>query len=209
METQREDDRHLVHQAKAGSFEAFEELVGRYERKVYGLALRMAGAREDAEEVVQETFLSALEHLASFREEAAFSTWLYRIATNKALKLIRKRKGQQAVSLDSDEDRYEDLSLPEYIAAWSDSPRRLAEQEETGRILEEALTELDDKYRLVFLLRDVQELSTVETAEALGITQANVKVRLLRARLMLRERLTRVFGDEATRVQRGHGNSSG
>jgi len=200
-----DEDRPLVHRARQGDFDAFESLVGRHEQRIYGLARRIVGRRHDAEEVVQQTFLSVIEHLKDFREEARFSTWLTRIATNHALALLRKRSRQQTVPLaeDRSNDSFDDLPHPEFIAQWRETPEQIASQRETWQLLHEALEHLDEKYRLVFILRDVEEFSTSETAEALGISIANVKVRLLRARLMLRERLTRHFGDEATRVVPG------
>jgi RNA polymerase sigma-70 factor (ECF subfamily) len=201
-----EEDRSLVTQAKAGDFTAFEALVTKYERRLYNLALRILRREHDAEEVVQQTFLSVIEHLNGFREESAFYTWVARIATNHALAMLRKQKTRAAVTLvdDHSEDSYSDVQHPEFVAQWRETPDEIASRRETRQLLLEALDELDEKYRLVFLLRDVEGLSTAETAESLGISQSNVKVRLLRARLMLRERLTRVFGDEATRVTPGH-----
>lgn len=197
------DDVELVRRAKAGDLPAFEELTGRHAPRVYALALRMLRNEHDAEDITQQTFLSALEHLDGFREEARFSTWLLRIATHAALKVLRKRRGLDVVSLDEatapDPDT-DHLPHPEYIADWRESPERLVQNHETRRLIEEALAELDEKHRLVFLLRDVQGLSVRETAELLGLSEANVKVRLLRARLRLRERLTRAFGDPARRL---------
>ena len=131
-----------------------------------------------------------------------------RIATHAALKVIRKRKGLDTVSLEEatepGED-YESIPHPEYIADWRQSPEQLVHKHETRRLLDEALGKLDEKHRLVFLLRDVEGLSVKETAEALGLSVANTKVRLLRARLQLREELTRTLGDPRRRVQRaGH-----
>ena len=200
-----DEDRPLVQCAKSGDFEAFESLVSKYQRRLFSVALRIVGRQHDAEEVVQQTFLGVIEHLADFREESKFYTWLMRIATNNALALLRKRAVRAAVPLadDRSSDSYAEVPHPEYIAQWTETPEELASRAETRRLLSEAMDELDEKYRLVFLLRDVQGLSTAATAEALQISVSNVKVRLLRARLMLRERLTRVFGDEATRVTRG------
>lgn len=191
-------DRILVRQARDGEYEAFERLLSKYERRIYTLALRIVSIREDAEEVVQETFLTVLEKLSDFREEARFHTWLTRIATNHALGILRRRKKTLDVSFDdapADTEPLESLR-PEYIASWRKSPADILHEKESEAILKEALQELDEKYRLVFLLRDVEEFSIQETAEILGISEANVKVRLLRARLMLREKLTKVFGDE-------------
>jgi len=196
----------LVRRAKAGDLAAFEELVSRHERQIYSLTYRILQNPHDAEDVTQQTFLSAVENLAKFREESSFATWLYRIATFAALKVIRKRKGLDTVSLEEatePQEDYDSIPHPEYIADWKQSPEQLVERNETRRLLDDALVKLDEKHRLVFLLRDVEGLSVAETAEALGLTESNVKMRLLRARLQLREELTRTLGDPATRIQRG------
>jgi RNA polymerase sigma-70 factor (ECF subfamily) len=192
-------DVELVRRARSGDLNAFEELVGRHERRIYTLARRITGNEHDAEDVTQEAFLSALEHMAGFREEASFGTWLSRIATHAALKILRKRKGLPTESLDATAD---DATLPhpEYIADWRESPERLAERNETAQLIDGALSTLEEGYRAVFLLRDVEGFSVKETADALGLSETNVKVRLLRARLQLREQLTRTFGDERKRV---------
>lgn len=200
-------DSELVRRAKAGELDAFETLANRYERKVYTLALRMLRNEHDAEDVTQETFLSALEHLAGFREEASFSTWLLRIASHAALKVIRKRRGLTTVSLEEATDPQangEPIPHPEFIADWRGSPEQLVHSREVQRLLEDALAELDEKHRLVFLLRDVEGLSVAETAAALELSEANVKVRLLRARLQLRELLTRKLGEPARQILRSH-----
>jgi RNA polymerase sigma-70 factor (ECF subfamily) len=200
-------DAELVRAAKAGDLAAFEELTTRHERRIYSLAYRILQNSHDAEDVTQQAFLSAVEHLAKFREESSFATWLYRIATFAALKVIRKRKGLDTVSLEEatePREDYDSIPHPEYIADWKQSPEQLVERNETRRLLDEALAQLDEKHRVVFLLRDVEGLSVRETAEALRLTEANVKMRLLRARLQLREQLTRVLGDPATRIERGH-----
>jgi RNA polymerase sigma-70 factor (ECF subfamily) len=197
-------DSELVRRAQSGELQAFEALVQRHERPVYALARRIVRHEQDAEDVTQQTFLSALEHLESFREEAAFSTWLLRIATHAALKVLRKRRGLPTVSLEANtepQEGYETVPHPEFIADWRESPADLAQRQETRRLLEAALEQLDEKHRLVFLLRDVEGLSVSETSEALGLSEANVKVRLLRARLQLREQLTRSFGDPARRLE--------
>jgi RNA polymerase sigma-70 factor (ECF subfamily) len=191
------NDVELVRRAKAGDLAAFEVLVTNYERRVYSLALRMLRQEHDAEDVTQQTFLSALEHLGDFREESSFYTWLMRIAAHAALKIIRKRQGLPTVSLDDGDD---DLPHPQFIADWRESPEVLAQRNETGQLIEAALRQLDEKHRLVFLLRDVEGLSVKETADATGLSETNVKVRLLRARLQLREQLTHAFGDPGKRV---------
>lgn len=196
-------DMELVERARAGELAAFEALLARHERQVYSLALRILRQQQDAEDVAQQTFLSALEHLESFRGESSFSTWLLRIATYAALKVIRKRKGLTTISLDeatTPGEPGEPVPHPEFIADWRSSPEELAHRKEIQHLLDEALAQLDDKHRLVFILRDVQGLSIKETAEALALSEANTKVRLLRARLQLREHLTRELGDEARRL---------
>ncbi len=195
-------DRPLVERAKAGDFAAMESLLVKYERQVYGIARRIVGQHHDAEEIAQQTFLSVIEHLGEFREESQFRTWLLRIATNHALALLRKRSVRAAQSIDAPdfEDTYEGIPHPEFIAVWRERPEEIAARRETRQHVDDALARLDEKYRLVFVLRDIEELSTRETADILGISVEAVKVRLLRARLMLRERLTRLFGDESTRV---------
>ncbi len=202
---QEQPDLALVARAKAGELDAFEALTNRYERRVYSLALRMLRHQQDAEDVTQQTFLSALENLDGFRGDASFATWLLRIATHAALKLIRKQKGLHTVSLEEateEADSYDSIPHPEYIADWRQSPEQLVQKHETQRLLDEALAHLDEKHRLVFLLRDVEGLSVKATAEALGLSEANTKVRLLRARLQLREHLTRTLGDPERRVVR-------
>ena len=198
-------DAEMVARAKAGELDAFEALTSRYEQRVYSLALRMLRQEQDAEDVTQQTFLSALENLAGFRGDASFATWLLRIATHAALKVIRKRRGLDTVSLEGateEEDQFGTIPHPEYIADWRQSPEQLVQRNEIQRLLDEALAKLDEKHRLVFLLRDVEGLSVKETAEALGLSEANTKVRLLRARLQLREQLTRTLGDPERRVAR-------
>lgn len=197
-------DAELVRRAKSGDLAAFEALVTRHERRIYTVGRRITGHDQDAEDVTQQTFLSALEHLEGFREEASFATWLQRIATHAALKIVRKRKGLPTVSLEANTEPQEadgPVPHPEYIADWRESPQQLVSRQETARLIDEALSALDEKHRLVFLLRDVEGLSVKETADVLGLTEANVKVRLLRARLQLREQLTREFGDPARRIE--------
>ncbi len=194
-----DDDRELVRKARGGDLAAFEALVSKYERRLFGVALRLTRRPEDAEDVVQETFLSVLEHLDGFREEATFLGWLLRIAANHALKILRKRRGLPTVPL---EEGRAELPLPEVIAPWTRDPGELAADPAVRKLLEQALDDLDEKYRAVFVLRDVEGLSTADAAAALEISENNVKVRLLRARLQLRERLTKALGDPARRMSR-------
>ncbi|RMF91154.1 MAG: sigma-70 family RNA polymerase sigma factor [Nitrospinota bacterium] len=202
------EERQLVAQAKAGDYRAFEQLVQRHEGRLYALAMHMVRQREDAEDVVRTTFLNVIEHLATFREEASFATWVTRIAINNALKVLRKRRpGHFSLEEASLEETEGDIPHPEYIADWRGDPASLLEQQELRRVLEETIATLPEKLRLVFILRDVRGLSIRETADLLGISEANVKVRLLRARLLLREKLTRIFGEEKRRLSPHHDTS--
>jgi RNA polymerase sigma-70 factor (ECF subfamily) len=207
-ESARTEDLALVRRAKRGDLAAFEQLVVAYERRVYTLARRIVGQEQDAEDVTQQTFLSVLEHLDGFRGEASFYTWVMRIATHAALKVVRKRKGLPTVSLEEmteAQEGNEGIPHPEFIADWRQSPEELVRNNEVRRLLDDALAELDENHRVVFLLRDVEGMSVRETAESLGLSEANVKVRLLRARLQLRERLTRKLGDPMRQLVRpGH-----
>ena len=189
----------LVDRARNGDAAAFGELITRYERRVYRMARQITQIDEDAEDVLQETFLKAFEHLDSFQGQSKFYTWLTRIAVNESLMKLRKRKSDRSVSLDENIETEEDPIVRE-IAVWDETPEQQYSQEELREILNKAIDSLKPIFRTVFILRDVEELSTEETAEALGLSIAAVKSRLLRARLQLRERLTRQFkrkGDDA------------
>lgn len=182
-------DELLIKKSLKGDFKAFNQLTKKYMSIVFSMALRMTRHREDAEDVVQQTFLAALENLHKFRFEAAFSTWLIRIATNKSLKLIAKRKKNNNVRHidDSSEESWEMNSLPEGIAALAKSPEELVQNNEIRVIWRAALDELSDKYRPPYILRDIQGFSTAETAEMLQLSESNVKIRLMRARLSLQK----------------------
>jgi RNA polymerase sigma-70 factor, ECF subfamily len=202
-------DAELVRRAQGGELDAFEALTTRHERRVYSLAMRLLRHEQDAEDVTQQTFLSALEHLKGFRGESSFTTWLLRIATHAALKIIRKRKGLPILSFDAATEPAEHpdaIPHPEFIADWRQSPAQLVQRNEIQQLLDASLSRLDEKHRMVFLLRDVEGLSIRETARALRLSEANVKVRLLRARLQLREELTRALGDPKRRVTREEGH---
>lgn len=186
-----DNESELVAAAKAGDVSAFETLVSRYERKIYRLAQHITQNNEDAEDVSQEAFLKAFEHLGEFQGNSRFYTWLVRIAVNQALMKLRKRRNKD-VSLDEDIET-EDNFIPREIEDWGPSPEDRYTQEELARILGQVIGELDPSFRLVFQLRDIDELSTEETAEALGISVPAVKSRLLRARLKLRDKLNRYF----------------
>lgn len=186
------DESALVPRAKAGDQQAFTELVNQYERKIYRLAKHITQSDEDAEDVLQETFLKAYEHLDTFQGNSKFYTWIVRIAVNESLMKLRKRKGDRTVPLDQPVDTGEEMVARE-IAVWEDNPEQRYSREEMQQILDEAVQNLKPDFRTVFILRDIEELSTEETAETLGISIPAVKSRLLRARLALREKLTRQF----------------
>jgi RNA polymerase sigma-70 factor, ECF subfamily len=182
----------LVHAAKRGDLEAFSQLVNRYDRNVFRIAQHITHNEEDAQDVVQDAFLKAYQNLEQFQENSKFYTWLVRIAVNEALMKLRKRRNDRTVSLDEDVET-EEGSMPREVADWSPNPEQLYGQSELGDILKKTIQGLPPGFRTVFVLRDVEGLSTEETAEMLGLSVPAVKSRLLRARLQLRERLNRYF----------------
>ena len=186
------DELALVHAAKAGDITAFEQLVKRYDRNVFRIAQHITQNREDAEDVVQDAFLKAYENLEQFQENSKFYTWLVRIAVNESLMKLRKRRTDKTVSLDQEIETEED-SMPREVADWAPNPEQLYKQGELKEILTKTINGLPASFRTVFVLRDVEGLSTEETAEALGLSIPAVKSRLLRARLQLRERLNKYF----------------
>src|SRR5712691_2734630 len=187
----REDEHLLVTAAKRGDASAFEELVNRYEGKIFRLTMNITRNREDAEDAMQDAFLKSYVHLKDFQEDSRFYTWLVRIAANEALMRLRKRRPNQ-FSLDEPIEGDEDL-LPREVEDWGPSPEQRFAQTEMHEILSEVIDKLESDFRVVFVLRDVEELSTQETAKALGISVPAVKSRLLRARLKLRQKLDRYF----------------
>src|SRR5512142_128010 len=186
------DELALVEAARAGDIGAFEELVKRYDRNVFRIAQHITQNREDAEDVVQEAFLKAYGNLGQFQGQSKFYTWLVRIAVNEALMKLRRRRPERMVSLDEDV-KTEDDTLPREVADWSPNPEQQYTQAELKDILGKTINGLPPSFRTVFVLRDVEGLSTEETAEALNLSIPAVKSRLLRARLQLRERLTKYF----------------
>jgi RNA polymerase sigma-70 factor (ECF subfamily) len=193
------DEAALVAAAKAGDSNAFSELVQHYDRRVFRMAKQITQNDDDAEDVLQETFLKAYTHLDDFQGNSKFYTWVVRIAVNEALMKLRKRRSDRTVPLDDPIDTGEDEMVRE-IAVWDQNPEDTYSREELGTILDEAVQSLKPAYRTVFILRDIEELSIEETAETLNLSISAVKSRLLRARLQLREKLTRLFknkGDDA------------
>jgi RNA polymerase sigma-70 factor (ECF subfamily) len=186
------DELKLVRAAKAGDIGAFEQLVHRYDRNVFRIAQHITQNREDAEDVVQDAFLKAYENLKNFQEQSKFYTWLVRIAVNEALMRLRRRRPERMVSLDEEVKTDED-SMPREVADWSPNPEQQYTQAELRDILTKTIQGLPSSFRTVFVLRDVEGLSTEETASALDLSIPAVKSRLLRARLQLRERLNKYF----------------
>lgn len=186
------DEFALVTEAKAGSYAAFEELVNRYEKKIYRLGINLTGNPEDAEDVLQETFLKAFQHLPDFREDSRFYTWIVRIAVNEGLMKLRKRRSDKSVPMEDTVDE-EGAVMPREVADWRPNPEQQLAQAELETILNDAARSLPPTFRTVFFLRDVEGLSTQETAELLGLTVSAVKARLFRARLQLRDELAKTF----------------
>ncbi len=182
--TTREQD--LIAQVQRGHHEFFYELVRPYERRVFAAAMAILRNETDAEDAAQEAMLKALANIRQFRAEARFSTWLIQITVNEAL--MRRRRERTAMTEGLDNQRDEDGEYtPRDFADWREIPSETLERKEVRQKLADALASLDRKYREVFVLRDMEQLNIQETAEALGISVASVKTRLLRARLMLRD----------------------
>jgi RNA polymerase sigma-70 factor, ECF subfamily len=184
----REQD--LISRVQRGQHELFYELVQPYERRVYAAALAILRNEADAEDAAQEAMLKAFANIRQFRQEARFSTWLIQVTVNEAL---MRRRRQRTVIMEAIDDRRDNDDAQEYaprdFADWREIPSEALERKEVRQRLTEALGTLDRKYREVFVLRDVEHMNIQETADALGISIASVKTRLLRARLMLRDLL--------------------
>lgn len=170
----------------------FARLVETYSPLIYRLGLKMLQNPLDAEDVLQETFIKAYNHLGGFNGRSSLSTWLYRIAMNEALMLLRRKK-PQTISVDEPWDNQEEDSDPLQIVDWCCLPEKELLSEESRVILDQAIDNLPTALRVVFLLRDIEGLSTKESAEVLDLSQAAVKTRLSRARLRLREDLSTYF----------------
>ncbi len=188
----REDEHLLVAAAKGGDLSAFNELVSRYERKIFRLTMNITRNHEDAEDAMQDAFLKSYAHLKDFEGTSRFYTWLVRIAANEALMRLRKRRPNQ-FSLDEPITTDDEELMPREIEDWGPSPEQRYAQTEMQEILSGVIDELEPSFRTVFVLRDVENLSTEETAKIVGISVPAVKSRLLRARMKLREKLHRYF----------------
>jgi RNA polymerase sigma-70 factor (ECF subfamily) len=179
---------------KSGDKAAFAQLVETYSNPIYRLAVKILNDQQDAEDVLQETFIKAYRSLPEFEGRSSLSTWLYRIAVNEALMIIRKRHPEAALA-DEAVDEEESVEKPVELVNFCCLPERELLSAEARKFLDKAISQLPENLRVVFLLRDVEGFSIQETAETLKISEANVKTRLLRARLRLREALSGYFGE--------------
>ena len=191
-ENEQHPDVALVERVRSGDVSAYDTLVRKYERQVFRIAQHITQNREDAEDVMQDAFLKAYEKLDQFQGNSKFYTWLVRIAVNESLMRLRKRRTGKMVSIDEDMET-EEGTVPRDLADWAPDPEQNYSQSELAEILRKTIRGLPQGFRIVFVLRDVEGLSTEETAETLGLSVPAVKSRLLRARLQLRERLSRYF----------------
>jgi len=192
---------------QGGNPEEFSRLVNMYSSKIYRLAIKMLNQQQDAEDVLQETFLKAYRGLKSFDGRSKLSTWLFRIATNEALMILR-RKHPDFLSIDESMETEEGEQEPVQIVDWCCLPENEFLSEETRILLDAAVQTLPESLRVVFLLRDINDLSTHETAEVLGLSDTAVKTRLSRARLRLREELSAHFGERVNVIREAHHNES-
>jgi RNA polymerase sigma-70 factor (ECF subfamily) len=195
------DDPAFVERLRAGDKEACAICVREHSTNVYNLALKLTGDPAAAEDVLQETFLSAFRSIAHFEAKSQLSTWLYRIAYNAALMRLRRRQ-VETVSLDEPVEDDEGVPQPRDFADWSDNPERAVLDAEMRRVMDEAVEALSETLRSVFVLRDVNGLSTAQTAQVLGLSEEAVKSRLLRARLALREKLSAYVAGRAAEAER-------
>jgi RNA polymerase sigma-70 factor (ECF subfamily) len=193
MPTHLDNESVLVAEARAGNAESFATLINQYDRHIYRLALNITGNQEDAEDVLQDSFLKAYSNLGHFQGDSRFYTWLVRIAVNEALMKLRKRRRASSVSLDEPAETNDRSLMPKEIEDWGENPEQSYARAELQEILNQAMEELEPQFRTVFVLRDVEEFSTEETARMLGLSVPAVKSRLLRARLKLRNQLNKYF----------------
>ena len=190
-------DRELLERIRAGDISACDDCVRIHSHGIYRLALRLMRDPADAEDVVQETFLSAFKGIDRFDARSGLSTWLYRIAFNAAMMRLRRRR-PEFVPVDRADEQEEDLPIPEAMVDWCLLPEQELVRSEAREEMERAIGELPPKLRAVFVMRELEELSTEETAQALGLSEQAVKTRLHRARLLLRERLSSYFAAGAS-----------
>ena len=193
----KDKDFELIRAINSGQYDRFPDLVKRYEQKLYNFSLRMCRDPADAEDTVQETFLNVFRYLKDFRYETKFKNWLYRVAASTCIKKRRKSKfaPQRELSLDEFYPQSE-AEISDQVPDWAQMPLDKVLSHELLDKINEAIVALPEKYRLVIVLRDIEGFSTAETAQILNLSDANVKVRLHRARLFLRDKLKGYFKNE-------------
>ena len=179
---------------QSGDRAEFARLVDAYSTQIYRLALKMLGVEQDAEDVLQNTFMKAMQSIKKFEGRSSLSTWLYRIAVNEALMMLRRQKPTIPVAMDYEDDD-DELQHPTQFSDWCCLPEEDLLTDEAKKHLDQAIRQLPEKLQVVFLLRDIEGLSIRETSEALDLTETAVKTRLLRARLNLREQLSSYYGE--------------
>jgi len=182
---------------RAGDRDEFARLVDVYSGPIYRLGMRMLGREQDAEDMLQNTFTKVLQHIGGFEQRSSLSTWIYRIATNEALMMLRRMHPE--VNLDDDGNEDDENFTPVQIVDWGALPEDRLLSGEAKQMLDRSIQNLPENLRLVFVLRDIEGLSIKETSEALNLTETNVKTRLLRARLNLREKLSAYYGERFPR----------
>ena len=184
---------------QTGDKSEFARMVDEYSSQIYRLALKILGDQLDAEDVLQNTFLKALQSISKFEGRSSLSTWLYRIAVNESLMLIRKRKPVTPVPVDYELEDEDEIQHPTQFTDWCCLPESELMDEEAKTYLDKAIQRLPEKLRVVFLLRDIEDLSIRETSQVLDLSETAVKTRLLRARLNLREQLSMYYGERMTK----------
>lgn len=194
-----DEDTELIRAINSGEAHRFSELVARHEARLYNFGLRICRNPEDAQDLVQDTFINAFRYLEGFRHESRFRNWLYKVATTVCIKIRRRSKFAPDMELSLEDVMPRDgAPMPDEVPEWAKAPLDSVLNRELGERIHVALQDLPPKYRLVIALRDMEGFSTQETAEILGITETNVKVRLHRARMFLRESLRGYFHDGTT-----------
>jgi RNA polymerase sigma-70 factor, ECF subfamily len=193
----KDKDFDLIQAINAGQVDRFHELVKRYEQKLYNFSLRMCGDHSDAQDMVQDTFLNVFKYLKDFRYETKFKNWLYKVAASTCIKIKRKSKFAPERELSLDEFLPGDnAEVVEKVPEWALLPLDKLLNEELAAVIQKGILSIPKKYRMVIVLRDIEGFSTSETAQILNLSPANVKVRLHRARLYLREKLKGYFANE-------------
>ena len=193
----KDKDFDLIQAINAGQVDRFHELVKRYEQKLYNFSLRMCGDHSDAQDMVQDTFINVFKYLKDFRYETKFKNWLYKVAASTCIKIKRKSKFAPERELSLDEFLpADDAEVVEQVPQWALMPLDKLLNEELAAVIQKGILSIPKKYRMVIVLRDIEGFSTSETAQILNLSPANVKVRLHRARLYLREKLKGYFANE-------------